>query len=43
MIEFAQRCVWWLCAGVGFDISQRLLDHLIDHLTDTYPILEWLK
>lgn len=43
MTDFLQKCVWWLCAGVGFDISQRLLDHCIDLLTDKYTVLEWLK
>lgn len=43
MKSFLQRCVLWLCAGVGFDISQRLLDHFIDLATDKYAVLAWLK
>jgi len=37
-----QRALYWLCAGVGFDVSQRLLDHWIDLLVDRYPLLGWL-
>lgn len=40
---FLQKCAWWLCAGVGFDISQRLLDHWVDIAADRYPLLAWLK
>lgn len=43
MTEFLQKCVWWVCAGVGFDVSQRLLDHVIDVATDKFTILGWLK
>lgn len=43
MIPFLQKCVWWLCAGAGLDITQRLLDHAIDLATDRYAILGWLK
>lgn len=43
MLEFSKRCAYWLVAGVGFDLSQRFLDHWIDLLTDRYAIMAWLK
>ena len=43
MSDFLQKCAWWLCAGVGFDLSQRLLDHFVDVATDRYSFLAWLK
>ena len=39
MPDFLQKCAWWLCAGVGFDPSQRLLDHFVDIATDRYSFL----
>ena len=43
MTTFLQRCVWWGCAGIGFDLSQRLLDHFIDLATERWTLLAWLK
>ena len=43
MNDFIRKCSYWLCAGIGFDISQRLLDHAIDVATERYQILAWLK
>lgn len=42
-MNFLSKCAWWLCAGIGFDISQRFLDHWIDLATDRFALLEWLK
>ena len=39
---FGQRALYWLCVGIGIDLSQRLLDHWIDALIDQYPVLGWL-
>lgn len=30
-------------AGLGIDLSQRILDHWIDLATDKVAFLEWLK
>lgn len=43
MLEFLEKCAWWLCAGVGFDLSQRLLDHFVDIAADRYSVLAWLR
>jgi hypothetical protein len=43
MANFLEKCAWRLCAGVGFDLSQRLLDHFVDIATDRYSFLAWLK
>lgn len=40
---FGRQIVLWTCAGIGFNIAQRLLDHFIDLAVDSYAILAWLK
>lgn len=42
-MAYLQRCGYWLCAGVGFDLSQRLLDHFVDIAADRYWLLAWLR
>ncbi len=32
-----------VCGGIGFNISQRLLDHFIDFMVDNEVWLAWLK
>jgi hypothetical protein len=32
-----------LCAGVGFNLSQRLLDHFLDALVEHETWLAWLR
>jgi hypothetical protein len=42
-MNIATKALYWLCAGIGFDLSQRLLDHFVDMATDRYALLAWIK
>jgi len=40
---FGQMVILWSCAGIGFNLTQRLMDHFIDGLVDQHAWLAWLK
>lgn len=39
----AFKLAQWACAGVSFNLAQRIMDHYIDGVIDMYPFLEFLK
>jgi hypothetical protein len=40
--SFAGQLVLWSCAGVGFNLAQRVLDHFIDAAIASHPWLSFL-
>lgn len=38
-----KRAFLWLCAGAGFEIQGRLLDHFLDRWTEGVAWLAWLQ
>jgi len=43
MTRLARDALMWLVAGVGFDISQRVLDHYLDAVVAATPWLAFLN